>query len=74
MRSAEIERKTKETSIAAAVSLGGGECKINTGIGFFDHMLTALAVHSGFGIRVECKGDLNVDGHHTVEEIGRAHV
>ena len=71
MRTAQIERKTKETDIKLSVDLdGNGVVEINTGIGFFDHMLTALAVHSGVDITVDCKGDLNVDGHHSVEDIG----
>ncbi len=70
MRSADISRKTKETDIDISLSLDGGECEINTGIGFFDHMLTAFAVHGGFGLKAEVKGDLNVDCHHTVEDTG----
>ncbi|MDR1002290.1 MAG: imidazoleglycerol-phosphate dehydratase HisB [Oscillospiraceae bacterium] len=70
MRKAQIERVTKETDIKLSLSLSGGEVLIDTGIGFFDHMLTAFAVHSGFGLEVSCKGDLQVDGHHTVEDIG----
>lgn len=69
-REAKITRKTKETDIAVTLSLDGGNVEIDTGIGFFDHMLTALAVHGGFGLSVSCKGDLNVDGHHTVEDVG----
>ena len=71
MRTAKIERKTKETDITLTVDLDGkGRVSIDTGIGFFDHMLTALAVHSGVDMTVKCKGDLNVDGHHSVEDIG----
>ncbi len=71
MRTAKIERKTKETDITLTVDLDGqGLVSIDTGIGFFDHMLTALAVHSGVDMTVKCKGDLNVDGHHSVEDIG----
>ena len=69
-RTAEINRKTKETDIAVKLNLDGGEVKINTGIGFLDHMLTALGVHGGFGLDVFCRGDLYVDGHHTAEDIG----
>lgn len=69
-RTAEINRKTKETDISVKLNLDGGAVKINTGIGFLDHMLTALGVHGGFGLEVNCKGDLNVDGHHTAEDIG----
>lgn len=71
MRTAKIERKTKETDIKLSVDLDGKrQVSIDSGIGFFDHMLTALAVHSGVDMTVVCKGDLNVDGHHSVEDIG----
>ncbi len=71
MRKAEITRKTKETDITVVLDLdGSGKPEINTGIGFFDHMLTALCVHGGFDMKVICKGDLNVDGHHSVEDTG----
>ena len=53
-----------------ALSLDGGAVEISTGIGFFDHMLTAFAVHGGFGLQVKAVGDLYVDGHHTVEDTG----
>ena len=70
-RKAEIARKTKETDITVKLELDGkGKPDIDTGIGFFDHMLTALCVHGGFDMTVKCKGDLNVDGHHTVEDVG----
>ena len=69
-REAKISRKTKETDISASLKLDGGEVKINTGIGFLDHMLTALGVHGGFGLTLEAKGDLYVDGHHTAEDVG----
>lgn len=70
-REAEIVRKTKETDIKVLLNLdGGGNADINTGIGFFDHMLTSFAVHGGFNLTVTCRGDLNVDGHHTVEDVG----
>lgn len=65
-----IERKTKETRITADLCLDGGEVQISTGIGFFDHMLTAMAFYAGFGLRLEADGDLEVDGHHTVEDAG----
>ena len=69
MRTAEIKRKTKETDIEVFVKLDGeGKVSVNTGIGFFDHMLTVLGVHSGIDMDVECTGDLYVDGHHTVED------
>lgn len=70
MRSADISRKTKETDIKIELSLDGGDCEINTGIGFFDHMLTAFAVHGGFGLKADVKGDLHVDCHHTIEDTG----
>ena len=71
MRTAEISRNTKETQITVKLDLDkSGKVNINSGIGFFDHMLTALAVHGGFSLDVECKGDLQVDGHHSVEDIG----
>lgn len=69
-RTAKITRKTKETDITVKLNLDGGEVKINTGIGFLDHMLTALGVHGGFGLEVTAKGDLYVDGHHTAEDVG----
>ena len=70
MRKADITRKTKETVISASLNLDGGEVKISTGIGFLDHMLTALGVHGGFGLTLAAKGDLDVDGHHTAEDVG----
>ncbi len=71
MRTAEITRKTKETDISVKINIdGNGEHKIATGIGFFDHMLTAFCVHGGFDLEIDCDGDLEVDGHHTVEDIG----
>jgi imidazoleglycerol-phosphate dehydratase len=70
MRMAEITRITKETDISVKLSLDGGECSVSTGIGFFDHMLAAFAVHGGFGLTLRAVGDLEVDGHHTVEDTG----
>ncbi|MCI5904138.1 MAG: imidazoleglycerol-phosphate dehydratase HisB [Oscillospiraceae bacterium] len=71
MRTSEITRKTKETDITVKLNLdGSGKADIFTGIGFFDHMLTALSVHSGFDISVNAVGDLHVDPHHTVEDVG----
>ena len=73
MRTSEITRKTKETEIKIKLNIdGSGTPEIDTGIGFFDHMLTALCVHGGFDMEISCKGDLNVDGHHTVEDVGIA--
>ena len=70
MREAAVTRTTKETDITVSLCLDGGDVSVQTGIGFFDHMLTAFAVHGGFGLTVSCKGDLEVDGHHTVEDTG----
>lgn len=72
MRTAIIERNTKETQIKIELCLDGGDVDISTGIGFFDHMLTAFAVHGGFGLKVKVNGDLEVDTHHTVEDTGIA--
>jgi imidazoleglycerol-phosphate dehydratase len=70
-RTAEIRRDTAETKIALAVNLDGtGQSQLATGIGFFDHMLNLLARHSLIDLRVEAKGDLHVDAHHTVEDVG----
>lgn len=70
MRTSSISRATKETSISLKLSLEGGPVSISTGIGFFDHMLTALAFYGGLGLELTAKGDLEVDGHHTVEDVG----
>ena len=71
MRYSEIHRTTKETDIIVKLELdGSGIPDIDTGIGFFDHMLTALCVHAGFDMTVKVKGDLYVDGHHSVEDTG----
>lgn len=70
MRTSNIQRITKETKINIELNLDGGEVEVSTGIGFFDHMLTAFGVHGGFGLRVEVKGDLEVDTHHTAEDTG----
>ena len=74
-RRARIERKTKETDITLALNLdrpSAAPVRIRTGVGFFDHMLTSLAKHSGLGLQVRCKGDLHVDAHHSVEDVGIA--
>lgn len=71
IRTGEVTRKTKETDINIKFNLdGSGSSLIETGIGFFDHMLIALARHGLFDIQVQCVGDLEVDGHHTVEDVG----
>ncbi|HIE98024.1 MAG TPA: imidazoleglycerol-phosphate dehydratase HisB [Planctomycetes bacterium] len=70
-RSASISRKTAETEIELSINLdGSGQHTINTGIGFFDHMLTLFARHGLFDLNVQAKGDLHVDHHHTVEDVG----
>lgn len=70
-RTAEIARKTKETDITVKIDLdGNGTYDIDTGIGFFDHMLSALSKHSGINMDIKCKGDLEVDAHHSVEDVG----
>lgn len=71
MRIATITRNTRETDITATLCLdGSGQTDIRTGIGFFDHMLTALAVHASFDLTLRAEGDLDVDAHHTVEDTG----
>lgn len=71
MRSSEIKRKTAETDISLSLCLdGSGESSINTGVGFLDHMLTLFAKHGHFDLDVTCKGDIEVDDHHSVEDIG----
>ena len=75
MKPSEIKRKTKETDISIKLypeGMAAGKCKISTGIGFFDHMLTAFSVHSGIPMEISVSGDLHVDGHHTVEDTGIA--
>lgn len=71
MRSATVERKTKETNITLTLNLDGkGVSNVKTGIGFFDHMLQGFAKHGLFDLDVTCDGDLYVDSHHTVEDVG----
>ncbi len=71
MRKATIERTTKETDIRIALSIDGkGRHKVSTGIRFFDHMLELFAHHGGFDLELKAKGDLDVDQHHTVEDVG----
>ena len=73
MRSATVNRKTAETDIKLFIDLDGtGKNEIDTGCGFLDHMLTLFSAHSKFDLTVKCKGDTNVDYHHTVEDIGIA--
>lgn len=71
MRKSEISRKTSETDIILSIDLDGKEgSQIDTGIGFLDHMLTLFAKHGRFDLNIKCKGDTNVDFHHTVEDTG----
>ena len=71
MRSTELKRETKETQIQLKLNVdGSGAFTGSSGIGFFDHMLTAFAVHGGFDISLKMQGDLEVDGHHSVEDVG----
>jgi len=73
MRVGKIFRETKETKIDVEINLdGGGKTAIDTGIGFFNHMLNLFAAHGQFDLSVKCNGDLEVDGHHSVEDIGIA--
>ena len=70
-RTASIQRQTAETTIRLSLNLDGtGIAKIQTGVGFFDHMLTLLAKHGLFDLEIEAQGDLHVDQHHTVEDVG----
>jgi len=72
-RRATIRRDTKETKIAVSVDLdGSGAAKISTGIGFFDHMLDQIARHGAIDLEIDAQGDLHIDGHHTVEDVGIA--
>lgn len=72
-RKVSLTRSTKETDISLSVNLdGSGESQITTGVGFFDHMLTAFARHSAIDMTVACKGDTHIDDHHTVEDAGLA--
>lgn len=71
MRVSKIERETKETKINIGLDLDGqGKADIHTGVGFLDHMLTLFAFHGNFDLVVECMGDLEVDSHHTIEDLG----
>lgn len=71
MRTAKIERKSSETEISVEIDIDGtGKNEIDTGIGFLDHMLHLMAFHGSFDLKVKCDGDLHIDDHHTVEDIG----
>ncbi len=73
MRYGEVNRETAETKISISLELDGmGKTEIHTGIGFFDHMLNLFAAHGRFDLKVQCHGDIDVDGHHSVEDIGIA--
>ena len=70
-RQAKVKRKTKETEIELSLDLDGkGEAEVQTGVGFFDHMLTHIACHGYFDLKVKAEGDLHVDAHHTIEDVG----
>ena len=69
-RTGTVLRNTKETQIEVVVNLDGGDVNVKTGIGFFDHMLTAFGFYAKIGLTVQATGDLYVDGHHTVEDVG----
>ena len=70
IRAGQVERQTKETTIRCSLNLAPGKITIKTGIGFFDHMLNSLASYAGFSLNLEAQGDLHVDHHHTVEDVG----
>ncbi len=72
MRTAQIIRKTRETDINLSLNIDGGDYYVDTNCGFLNHMLELFAVHSGFGFVLSCKGDVEVDFHHTVEDVGIA--
>jgi imidazoleglycerol-phosphate dehydratase len=69
-RSGKVERNTKETQVAITLALSPGEARIDTGVPFFDHMLEQLSKHGGLALEVRAKGDLHIDAHHTVEDVG----
>ena len=72
-RTAERQRQTKETSIDLFLNVdGSGKVEVSTGLPFFDHMLSQLGKHSRFDLRVDCQGDIDIDSHHTVEDVGIA--
>ena len=73
MRKASVHRKTSETEVSVTLDLDGSKkSEIDTGIGFMDHMLTLFAFHGRFDLELTCKGDLQVDSHHTMEDVGLA--
>ncbi len=73
MRTAEIIRRTEETDVSVLLNLdGSGDCQIDSGVGFMDHMLTLFARHGSFDLKLRCKGDIEVDDHHSVEDMGIA--
>ena len=73
MREGKVDRQTKETKISVDIALdGNGKAEIHSGIGFFDHMMNLFAAHGLFDLRLSCDGDIEVDGHHSVEDIGIA--
>jgi imidazoleglycerol-phosphate dehydratase len=72
MRTATINRKTRETDINLTLNLDGGDYLVNTNCGFLNHMMELFASHSGFGLNLKCVGDVEVDFHHTVEDVGIA--
>lgn len=73
IRTAEIRRTTKETDITLVLNVDGtGKVEVSTGLGFLDHMLTALAFHARFDLKLSCKGDLHIDDHHTAEDVAIA--
>lgn len=72
-RLGQVNRDTKETQINLLINLDGkGQCKVDSGVGFFDHMITLLSFHSGIDLKIEAKGDLEVCDHHLVEDVGIA--
>ncbi len=73
MRTAETIRRTEETDVSVLLNLdGSGDCQIDSGVGFMDHMLTLFARHGSFDLKLRCKGDIEVDDHHSVEDMGIA--
>ena len=71
MRTAKLNRVTNETNVDVEINLdGGGHAEISSGVGFFDHMLNLFAAHGQFDLKINCAGDVHVDGHHSIEDIG----